>query len=130
MPLEDSYQLSSRSKAKMEENSSVDLIPRRKNEKEIQKEIENYYSKPYIPSVKGGNRTELIKDLQTKFKSGRGALPKGAELPLPKADDDYDDYEYEEPTEDELRARAIEKVSKKYMKYTFEKGRGKENIEK
>jgi len=49
---------------------------------------------------------------------------------LPKADDDYDDYEYEEPTEDELRARAIEKVSKKYMKYTFEKGRGKENIEK
>jgi len=46
---------------------AVDLIPKRKNEVEIKKEIDDFYSKPIVPTQKGVNRKNMIDDLQNKF---------------------------------------------------------------
>jgi Uncharacterised protein family (UPF0193) len=104
----------------------VDLIPKRKPEVEIRKEIEDYYSKPMMIVKPGGNRKEKIRDLQDKFKKGRGALPKDIELPVPGRVD-YDD---DEPTDEEIRERALMKVPQKNLMLTTKPNHNKENEEK
>lgn len=95
---------------------AVDLIPKRKNEVEIKKEIDVYYSKPDVPLNKGVNRKQLVEDLQAKFKKQRGALPKAAELPL------YNPEEFaDEINEEELKQRALQKIPKKLLTYTYQK---------
>ncbi len=95
---------------------AVDLIPKRKNEVVIQREIEDFYSKPDVPLNKGVNRKQMVEDLQTKFKKQRGALPKAAELPL------YNPADYaDEITEEELKQKALQKIPKKLVTYTYEK---------
>jgi len=103
---------------KMPKVHAVDLIPKRKNEVEIRKEIDDFYSKPYVPLNTGKDRKKMIANLQAKFKKQRGALPKGAELPL------YEEQEGEvlgELTEEELKQKALQKVPKKYLTYTYDK---------
>jgi hypothetical protein len=106
---------------------AVDLIPKRKNENEIRREIEDFYSKPVVPLNKGVNRKQLVEDLQAKFKKQRGALPKGAELPLYQPDPKE---VLEEITEEELRQRALQKIPKKLMTYTYEKPKKEEDDKK
>jgi len=106
---------------------AVDLIPKRKNENEIRREIENFYSKPDVPLNKGVNRKQLVEDLQAKFKKQRGALPKGAELPLYQPDPQD---VLEEITEEELRQRALKKIPKKLVAYTYEKPKKEEDEKK
>lgn len=60
----------------------VDLIPKRKPESEIRRELEDTKRNPYIPLNRGVNRMNLIENLQLKFKYLRGGLPKSAELPF------------------------------------------------
>jgi len=104
---------------------AVDLIPKRKNEVEIKKEIDEFYSKPVIPLNKGVNRKALVEDLQAKFKKQRGALPKAAELPL------YNPEEFEdEITEEELKQKALQKISKKLVTYTYQKPKNPEEDKK
>jgi len=97
---------------------AVDLIPKRKNEIEIRKEIDEFYSKPVIPLNRGVDRKKMIDSLQAKFKKQRGGLPKGAELPLL---DPQEEGVLEELTEEELRQKALQKVPKKLLAYTYEK---------
>ena len=61
----------------------IDIVPKRKKEADIRKEIELFYEgrKFYRPKIRGLDRKKLIEELQMKFKYQRGALPKGAELP-------------------------------------------------
>jgi hypothetical protein len=102
---------------------AVDLIPKRKNEVEIKKEIDDFYSKPLIPANKGVNRKNMIDDLQNKFKKQRGALPKGAELPVLQPADE----EEEEIADEELQRRAMQKINKNLVKFTYEKPKEKDN---
>jgi len=104
---------------------AVDLIPKRKNEVEIRKEIDEFYSKPVVPLNRGVNRKHLIADLQAKFKKQRGALPKGAELPLLK-----EDNVLEEIDEEELKRRALQKIPQKLVSYTYQKPKPEENTNK
>jgi len=97
---------------------AVDCIPKRKNEVEIRKEIDEYYSKPYVPLNTGKDRKKMVSDLQAKFKKQRGALPKGAELPLYE---EQPEEVVEELTEEELRQKAIQKIPKKHLAFTYEK---------
>jgi len=106
---------------------AVDLIPKRKNENEIRREIENFYSKPDVPLNKGVNRKQLVEDLQAKFKKQRGALPKGAELPLYQPDPQE---VLEEISEEELKQRALKKIPKKLVTYTYEKPKKEEDEKK
>jgi len=106
---------------------AVDLIPKRKNENEIRREIENFYSKPDVPLNKGVNRKQLVEDLQAKFKKQRGALPKGAELPLYQPDPQE---VLEEISEEELKQRALKKIPKKLVAYTYEKPKKDEDEKK
>jgi len=106
---------------------AVDLIPKRKNENEIRREIENFYSKPDVPLNKGVNRKQLVEDLQAKFKKQRGALPKGAELPLYQPDPQE---VLEEISEEELKQRALKKIPKKLVAYTYEKPKKEEDEKK
>jgi len=95
---------------------AVDLIPKRKNEVEIRKEIENLKNNPFVPANKGVNRKKLIDELQNKFKKQRGALPKGAELPALPNEEVLEDI-----TDEELQKRALQKVPKKFLAYTYER---------
>jgi len=104
----------------------VDLIPKRKPEHEIRKEIETYYKKPYIPPNKGVNRKELVKNLQEKFKKSRGALPKGAELP--ELNPELLEELEKELNEEEIKQRALKKVPQKNL--TFINKKPDENQEK
>jgi len=108
---------------------AVDLIPKRKNEVEIKREIENFYSKPEVPLNKGVNRKQLVEDLQAKFKKQRGALPKGAELPLYQPENEGENA-LEEITEEELKQRALKKIPKKLVTYTYEKPKKEEDDKK
>lgn len=109
------------SKVKETKINPVDLIPHRKGYDVIQKEIEEYYSKPEIPVNKGVNRLELVNNLQKKFNKGRGALPKGAELPVTESVD------LNEAEEEELKKRALAKVPQ--SKLMFVNKRPKTNVE-
>lgn len=104
---------------------AVDLIPKRKNEVEIKREIEDFYSKPDVPLNKGVNRKQLVEDLQAKFKKQRGALPKAAELPLYNPEDFADEI-----TEEELKQKALQKIPKKNLTYTYEKPKDPESEKK
>lgn len=87
--------------------AKVDLIPRRKNEKVIREEIERMKENVERPVNKGVDREKLISELQVKFKNGRGALPKKAQLPL---------SEPMEPginDEDEIKQKARKKLNGK-----------------
>jgi hypothetical protein len=97
---------------------AVDMIPKRKNEVEIRKEIDDFYSKPVIPVNKGVNRKKMVDDLQNKFKKQRGALPKGAEMPLYQPEEGE---VLEEIDEEELQKRALQKMPKKLLAYTYER---------
>ena len=91
--------------------AKVDLIPKRKNYDDIKREIDEFYSVPYIPPNKGVDR-ELMKDkLQKKFKNSRGALPKKAELP--QLNDDEENQENFDENEKEIKDQALKKINKK-----------------
>ena len=70
------------------ETHMIDIVPRRKKEEVIRKEIEDYYRKVDVPKNRGVDRKKMINDLQEKFKELRGALPKGAELPIVEWNED------------------------------------------
>lgn len=106
---------------------AVDLIPKRKNEVEIRKEIDDFYSKPVVPANKGVNRKKMVDELQNKFKKQRGALPKAAELPL------YEPEEgevLEEIDEEELQKRALQKVPKNKLKFIYERPKDEQENKK
>ncbi len=84
--------------------AAVDLIPKRKNVETIQEEIDNYYRVPVVPVNRGVNREKKIGELQSKMKAGRGALPKGAEMPR---------VEFTEEEAKEARERAIQRAMKR-----------------
>ena len=88
--------------------------------------MEEYYSKPMMVVKPGGNRKEKIKDLQDKFKKGRGGLPSAIELPV-VGRAQYDD---DDPTEEELKERALMKVPQKHLMLTTKPNHNKENEEK
>jgi len=98
---------------------AVDLIPKRKNQVDIQKEIDDFKNNPIIPENKGKNRADMVEKLQAKFKKGRGALPKGAEMPKLEGDVSYN--------EEEIKQAAMAKMGKNliYMKPADKKA-GKE----
>jgi hypothetical protein len=89
---------------------AVDLIPKRKNVIDIQREMDDFKKNPIIPENKGKNRADMVEKLQAKFKKGRGALPKGAELPKLEGDISYN--------EEEIKQMAMAKLGKNmiYMK--------------
>jgi hypothetical protein len=109
---------------KMPKVHAVDLIPKRKNEVEIRKEIDEFYSKVDVPANKGVDRKKMVGDLQAKFKKQRGALPKGAELPLPQNE------VLEELTEEEIQQRALQKIPKKMVAYTYERPKDEQENKK
>ena len=94
--------------------NAVDLIPHRKGYEDIQKEIEEYYSKPDVPLNKGVDRTNLVKTLQKKYTKGRGALPKGAELPMVESTELDKGLEHDE----EMRRRALAKIPQSKLMFT------------
>lgn len=98
--------------------SKVDLIPKRKNEKVIREEIEKMKENVERPVNKGVDRERLISELQVKFKNGRGALPKKAQLPL------------SEPIESEVNEEEIKQNAKKKLngKLNFLKEKKEEKI--
>jgi len=58
------------------------------------------------------------------FKKQRGALPKGAELPVVQPSDQYEE---EEITDEELQRRAMQKINKNLVKFTYEKPKQPDN---
>ena len=71
----------------------VDLIPKRKAESVIRKQIQEYYDRRRkdIPANRGVDRANLVRKLQQKFKMQRGILPKGADLPGLQLNADFDE---------------------------------------
>lgn len=109
-------------KVKAPKISAVDLIPHRKAYTDIQKEMDEYYSKPDIPLNKGVNRGELVNSLQNKFKKGRGALPKGAELPVVEGAN----LEQTEEEAEEIKRRALAKLPQAKNMFTEKRGKAEE----
>ena len=79
----------------------------------IRGEIEEYYArrKKELPANRGVNRQKLVRALQEKFNMGRGALPKGAELPVLPTDTALD--------EQVIKQQAQRKVDKKGQSYSM-----------
>lgn len=90
----------------------VDLIPKRKAESVIRREIEEYYERRAkdIPANRGVDRANLVRKLQDKFKMQRGILPKGAELPGLDVNTKFD--------EEMIKQNAKLKVDKKGQTYS------------
>lgn len=53
----------------------IDIVPRRKGQVEIQQEMDDFYSKPVVPTNRGIDREAEKEKLQEKFKYQKSCLP-------------------------------------------------------
>jgi hypothetical protein len=70
-----------RAKSTERATNLIDLVPHKKNQQAIDQEKEAYRREFQLPAYRPSHRAQDKLALQQKFGEGRGALPKGAEMP-------------------------------------------------